>query len=538
VAANPLLFHGAVVSVELSLGWVAFAVLLFSGDLLAAGSRGAKLSLAGLFLFALLLRWSLASRGPGDLHLNLASIWSTAPDLPWGQAPIALFRMLGFFTGTVRDTHIIWCNLLLGSVAPILLYALLVGLGVDRVAALSAALVAAAHPLLIVFSGVLERQPVYLFAAFGSMVALIGYLERGGWARFAAFVLGTVLATTSRPEGAQVLVLHVAALLFVPGRRRERAVAMPALGILMALAFVHVRQIGLSSTGGTHAHSDQLPFLWTVLFSADFTPAAWIVAWVLGLVLGVRRPAAGVALAALIGLHVVWSWTGIYDMFVGIERQVASARYESILLVPFAIGIGLLVESFAPARPWLKICVLGVVLISTGMTLRRPYEVLLRPFTVDYEYHFLRKHALSLPRQSQVYILDSPNDDDGFYDANHVGEFVNSAVRFRNWRERDCDDLRRSVPDSYLYIGSSCAEQVDHPLRHLMRAEHARWIEQCSRIRARVVADAVEERDVPAHKMAWHDFTEKSVRLGLYRLTDASICDLGPVARSKDGATP
>jgi hypothetical protein len=71
-----------------------------------------------------------------------------------------------------------------------------------------------------------------------------------------------------------------------------------------------------------------------------------------------------------------------------------------------------------------------------------------------------------------------------------------------------------------------------------MRAEHARWIEQCSRIRARVVAGAVEERDVPAHKMAWHDFKEKSVRLGLYRLTDASICDLGPVARSKDGATP
>jgi hypothetical protein len=38
---------------------------------------------------------------------------------------------------------------------------------------------------------------------------LIGFLERGGQHRFMAFVLGTVLATTSRPEGAQVLILHL-----------------------------------------------------------------------------------------------------------------------------------------------------------------------------------------------------------------------------------------------------------------------------------------------------------------------------------------
>ena len=80
-------------------------------------------------------------------------------------------------------------------------------------AALLAAFVVAAHPLLIAFSGVLGRQPAYMFAACGSTLALIGFLRSGRWGPFIGFLLGAILATTSRPEGAQVVILYVAVLL-------------------------------------------------------------------------------------------------------------------------------------------------------------------------------------------------------------------------------------------------------------------------------------------------------------------------------------
>jgi hypothetical protein len=138
---------------------------------------------------------------------------------------------------------------------------------------------------------------------------------------------------------------------------------------------------------------------------------------------------------------------------------------------------------------------------------------------------------LTLPPRSRLYVLDPPIDDTGFLDANAVGQFVGSAVRFEIWSERQCDDLARDATQAYLYIGSSCAELQDNiPSRPLFRAGYARWLQDCTSIRARVAGDAVEEIDVPARKMSWHDFRDGSVRLALYRLKDASTCAIGPWA--------
>jgi hypothetical protein len=355
-------------------------------------------------------------------------------------------------------------------------------------------------------------------------VGVIGFLKRGGAGAFLAFVLGTILAAASRPEGAHVLIPHLAILLCVPATRRRRSVVGIALALLASLAFVYVRYIleyGGQLAGQTRVlFADPATLLWTVVLSGDYTPLAWIIVWTMGLVLGLRQRAAWVAIVILVGLHVTWSSTGLYDSFVGYERQVASARYESILLLPFAIGTALFVQAGLAARPWLKATLCGAFAAVTLMTYPRAYETLLRPFTVDYEYRFLRRHTLTLPPQSQLYILQPPVNDIGFVDADLTGLFVRRDVRFEAWNPLQRDGLP-SGRDAYLYIGSSCAALVDERNRPL-GADYPRWLRECASIRSRVAGNALEEIEVPARKMSWHEFEERTVRLGLYRLPQSS----------------
>lgn len=528
-AAAPFLLDPLLaVTVELGAAWIVLAVLLFDRDLLAAGGRRWALALLGLMLCSLLLHASLSSGGPGDLRLNLAGIASPELELRWGPAPIALFRLLGFVLGRLRDTEIRWCNLGLSAVLPLLLYAIVAQLGVSRLAALLAAAVTAAHPLLIAFSGALERQPTYMFAALASILGLIGFLPRGRWGPFAAFVLGALLATTSRPEGAHVLIVHLAVVLLAPARGRTRALAALALALLAALALLYVRAVLAVVPPGGAAALPGAPFLWTVLADGDFTPLAWVAVWVLGLALGLRRRAAWVALVTLLGFDVAWRWTGLYHMFVGHVRQIASTRYEMILLLPFAIGVALFIQAVLAAGWRVRASALAAFVVLTAATYARPHATILAPFTVDYEYRFLARSALALPPGARIFTLDSPIDDVGFLDARLVGLFAGSAVQFESWLARDCEELRGSAAQAYLYVGSSCAELIDAPQRPLPMAEYRRWIHDCGSIRARIGGEAVDELEVPARKMSWHDFREGTVRLGLYRLTDPSICAAGP----------
>jgi hypothetical protein len=536
----PFLFDVArAVTAELALAWVLFIILLFDRDLFSGKSVRQGLSLCGLFLFSVWLHWLLASGGPGDLHLNLSAIWSfdwsSKWDRRWGPAPIALVRLLGTLFGPIRDTHIIWCNVILSSLVPLLLYGVVSELGVGHAAAWLAALVATMHPLLISFAGVLERQPIFLFAASGSLLALIDFLKRAQWSRLAAFIVGSVLAITSRPEAAHVLIVDGAVLLLTPGIRRARALAACSLALLLAVSFAYVSYSGDPTIGG-RSIAGQFPLLWTVLFDRNFTPLAWIVAWVLGVLLSIRQRAAWIAVVSLFGLDMIWRWTRLYSMFVGFERQVASARYESILLIPFTLGMALFIQAMREASRWLTVSAGAAFLLSTVATFRLPYDTLLQPFTVDHEYRFLKKYALTLAPGSRLYVFDTAIKDIGFMDAGLVGQFVGSDVCFESWRQRTnatCDDLNRHLSQSYLYIGSSCAELIK-----LSSPEYEHWMQECRAIRAAVSDAPVEEIDVPARRMAWDDFKDSIVRLGVYRLKDPSVCTLGPRLPSSADAIP
>ena len=103
--------------------------------------------------------------------------------------------------------------------------------------------------------------------------------------------------------------------------------------------------------------------------------------------------------------------------------------------------------------------------------------------------------------------------------------FTGSSADFHSWLDRRCDDPRRDDSPAYLYIGSSCAELIDNPIRPLDAPGYGDWLRQCAAMRERLADHVVKETVVPAHKMAWHDWKDATVRLALYRLPDASICD-------------
>ncbi|HVM97780.1 MAG TPA: glycosyltransferase family 39 protein [Candidatus Acidoferrales bacterium] len=524
IAALPFWFNAQLATTgELAFGWVAFALLLGKSVARATRDSADRLWLLGLLVFGSSVHTYLSSRGPGDLHLNLASIWSSQIELRWGPAPVSLFRLLALAPGGLHDTGIVRCNILLSAVVPVLIYLIVAELGLNRIAAFLAASVTAVHPLLIAFSGVLERQPTFLVAACGSVLALIDFLRNQKPAALIAFVVGAVLATTSRPEGAQVFVLFLAALLVTDGTRRARECAGLAFLVLGLLAFAYTRFALELQPSGQHPTVAVSAFLWTILLDPNFTPVAWIVGWIAGVALGIRSRAAWFVLISCSGLDVLWRSTGVYLMFVEHPRQIASSRYEMILLVPFALGLALLFQVVLKTSMRSKISFACAFLTLTYIT-STPSRALLRPFTIDYEYRFLRKHALQLPADAQLYILDAPADDVGFLDAHLVGNFVDSKVDFKLWSERHCEVLR-TASTAYLYIGSSCGELNDDPLRPLPPA-FPRWLVDCRTLRSRLSNNVVEEIEVPARKMSWHNFKEQTVRLGLYKLSDRSLCDL------------
>ncbi len=513
------------------IAWNTLAALVFVQLSRGARRPAERAALLGLFACSLALNGLLCVGGPGDLRLSIGAIWwGDRPELQWGPAPVGFFRFLDVALGGIDDTAITSANLVLSSLVPVMTHAIVSELGIGTIGSLVAAIAVAAHPFFIAFSADLGRQATLLFASFASVLGLIGFLNRGEKSALATFVVGTILAVASRPEGVQVFVVSAAMILFVQSTSRRRGAAGVVFALLAGLAFVYVlrlNQYGRQWSGEIWREwslqanaTGPSAFLWTIILSRDFTPWSWIGVWTSGLALSmlmaVRRRAAWTVLFILVALHVAWSVTGVYANFVGYDRQVASARYQSVLLVPFAIGTALFVESILTFGRSTALTVAALVAALTVAAYGRPYHTLLTPFTVDHEYRILRRHVLTLPPDARIYVLEPPANDVGFVDAHLVPLFVGRKRMLDLWDLRRGDELPSGV-ETYLYIGSACAplvEQRYHPLGE----EFSRWLSDCSSLRTRLRGDAVEEIDVPAHKMSWHDFTQPTVRLGLYRL--------------------
>src|SRR4030095_4363901 len=116
---------------------------------------------------------------------------------------------------------------------------------------------------------------------------------------------------------------------------------MLTVGLLGALGFVYAQRFGHAGTALSRTFAtliDPAPLRWTVLLDPDFTPAAWIAMWMLGVLLGLRDRAGWIVVMILLGLNVLWQWTGLYEMFVNVERQGVSSRLQKIPLILLTHG--------------------------------------------------------------------------------------------------------------------------------------------------------------------------------------------------------
>jgi hypothetical protein len=491
---------------------------------------GTRRLTAALFLFSLVLDIALCTRGPGDLHVNLSSVYLPTVDYDRGQAPIALFRALRLLLGGLHDTGVSACNFILSSFAPVLLFATVSRLGVDRRASAAAAFVAAATPLLIVFSGTLNSVPSYLFSALASVYACVRLMETGERSYAATWVAATVLAALSRPEGAHVLIFPALIAVTAPADRARRVRLLLATAALGLLTLAYLKLIpGESRIWSTrsweailHDLSELQPYRDMVIAKANTTPVAWSAAALFGLLSGAEKQAGRVGLLSTIGLGLSWEMTNMVFFFVGFSSQICSARYQVVLLLPFTLGLALFFERVFKVgdsvRPrWAVACLLTGFALATAATYGEAYETVLRPFSVDEEYRFVRQSLRSLPAGSTVYMLEDPVMDTGLIPTPDLTPLAGGLSRLQGIPSREaCVAARTGAPDAYFFLGEVCGPDLN------------RWPfpEACPLLHSGLAGGVVEERRITARQMTGAvALAPDGLQIGLYHLRRALPCD-------------
>lgn len=477
----------------------------------------------GLFASSLVLALLLAPRGPGDGHLNLAAVFRSGPALEWGPAPVALLRGLALLVPL--DGGVIGAlNLLAAAAAPALLYLLLRRLDVGALAGALAAGLAGLSPLLLASAGSLNRQPLYLLCALAGLVLAARYLREGRALDLAGAGAGFVLAALSRPEGAAVLL--VAGLLAVAERRAlRRSIALGAL--CAALAGAALVYLATAFRGSDLAAGHDLTaagwfdVLWySALLRPGITPTPWLVVWIAALLLAARRAPgiAALALSSVLGLTLAWTATPVGGQVVGFDLQVASLRYQTLLLVPLALGLGLGFDALVVRWPRRGRYAAGALAAVLAVIALAPQSPALRPTVIDHEYRFLAAQLPTLPQAARICVLLPAVPDLGLNDATLVSDFVGRPdLQWVYATDGDCPPADPAVPTFY-YRGAWCTPAQDAPAHRYDPEIYAALLADCAALASAHEGDPVAEVDVPAVRWAWYDYEVETARLGFYRL--------------------
>ena len=285
-------------TIFMSLSYVLWAVLMLwlSGLLVRRRPSWQVWLMPGVLVVAgFLVRIAAMQGGPGDLRINIADAVTTRIALGgWGSAPVAFFRMVGWFV-PLSGVSIMLVNALLAALVPALVYLLVLELRCSRVAALASAVLTVIYPVLMVFARVINRQPTYLWLSFLALYFLARFLRRQEWPDLVPVAIAAILAAWSRPEGAVILVPLMVLALFQARTMKLRVVLVGAGGILCIGAWLYV---SLPVFGGLYDSSASIDWfnairIWprVLLFDPDFTPLAQTLVWIAGLVWGFRyRP--------------------------------------------------------------------------------------------------------------------------------------------------------------------------------------------------------------------------------------------------------
>ena len=462
-------------SIFLSLCWLLLVVMLVAQAFQASTrlQRPLVATYLPLLIGSLAIRFFLATWGPGDIRqLDGGFIVDGALGSSYGQTTVVLARFLTFIP-IPRDHLLVLISLLGGSIAPLLVLAGAYRLGLSRFGSLSVALVICFHPWLVRSAGEGSRMGLVLFLGAVYLWALV---ERRPGRRLLAYVTAccaAALLLRTRPETVLFVGFGVGLQFLFPPMAGKRDLAYRGLATFV-LATLALLQLALLNESGGLGQADsatsnalsmmlsmaEFPYSPSVMNHLDpnFTPIAAIAVYFVGVFVAFWKRTGWMlwTVACLL----------LYSIpLLGVPRapdglmQLASARYQTLTYIPFALiaGVGMewLVARCLEFRVpyWHRRIAIIVVVGGLVASWVPPLVGVTQPTAQDDEYRMLREALVKLPANSRVYsIYEFPADVGLVPPDSLTGALDREDVVWRRWPV----DLQTSDSPQFLATQSAC----------------------------------------------------------------------------------
>jgi len=429
------------------------------------------LPLIALAAIAFSTRLFLATWGPGDLRQPDDSfIGDWGVPATYGATTATLGRLFAWLP-IGRDRLLVIQSLLLGSLAVLPVWGAARKLTQSTWAAWLAAGSLATQPLLVRFSGEANRQGVLLFLGAIALWALVRGIGAKPLLHVTLGLVAIALLLGTRPEAFLFVGFLGVLLLLLPvdegGQPRwMRLGPLFVMGLLVTLQLFRLSNAGelgqgvstLESTVGGALSLHGFPYVPAVMvhLNMDFTPPLFIALYAIGSVVGLwqRR------------LWVIWGAVALvlYALpLAGVPRgvdggmQLASARYQTLTLIPFSLVLALgaewllsIVRPKLPPNltPWALAALCALALAATLPALVR----VTRPTALDHEYRFLREAIAKLPPNSELF--SAPLGDSGLSPPTYLPAAVGRPdVTWRFWP----DQWEPSKESQFVATQSGCS---------------------------------------------------------------------------------
>lgn len=489
-----------------------------------------------IFLVALLLRYTLTTWGPGDLSMNLDSVFNAeAPFSTYGNAPAPLLR-LAIWLAPGSDRTVMVVSMILGALAPVALAVFAQQAGCTRVTALASAAFLAATPLMVRFSGEGNRQAYLMFlsvVALGALARSASTNSRRVAARI-VYMTAALLCLRCRPEA----MLFLPMAFFYSLVQRDRSLAtwsIHAATALVALLFFFRpllfgmgNPLAASSLGFPSSIVELIEL--GVIFDRDYTPLALMALFGFG-ILAQDKSAAETRV-----MHWALATLGVLLLAYALIAQSAdglrlsSARYQTFSLVPFlmvaAIGCGRVWERLRSRSLPIRLMQAGALAALVVISWQWPMRAVTAKCTVDREYAFVRETIPMLPPDAVIFYVAAVDESGMNVDTGlRPPIFLSSALglptqRWVAWwpgRESEATIAHPQADDGaprFYYHSANCWALPNFGARDDVRA----MLALCRVALAAHGAKPFRMDALPVHPFAHDLYNPDPVPVGFYRL--------------------
>jgi hypothetical protein len=484
--------------------WVVFLAALYAHlhRWVGAARLREAAGLVGLVAGGLVIRWVLATWGPGDLQVDQAQVLDGVPGLSrYGPSSDGFFTLL-FLVAPSRFGALHAVSLAFGALAPAFVVAAGRRLGLSA-GAWAAGLALALHPLAIRHAGEASRMGMLLFlcaVAFWS-VARRGPL-RSGWLDALTGAAALTLVVQLRAEPALVL-----AALWPLALLRRSAPGLAACALATALAVPFTLTWGANATVGDYVIV-RGPHLLTWL-DPYFSGWGWVVLALGGLALALRR-APGLALGAL---ALSAACLVLFSSVPSNPPEYANARYQTVTFVPGALLVGFAAQWLGErGRAWL---LAGLLALAGGAAWAIPSVTSHK--TIDWELAFVRLAVDVLPPDAVVVFVDPGELEVGLDPPAYLSMIEG---RRGEWRDLGPEAALPVAADDarplFYYHSAACESALDPLLPDPSELERVRA--RCAEALARYGAVPVVSGTLPARPFAIERWQVDPIPVAFYRV--------------------